>query len=71
VVAELTYALRAEAVFEVAPDAILGVDASGSIKLVNACERLFGYGRDDLMARPVEQLIPAGLGPVEAGRWSS
>jgi PAS domain S-box-containing protein len=57
---------------EVAPDAILGVDASGSIKLVNAqCERLFGYGRDDLLGRPLERVIPAGLGPVEAGRFGA
>jgi len=54
---------------EVAPDAILGVDASGSVELVNAqCERLFGYSRDELMGQPVEMLIPDGLRPVEAGQ---
>jgi protein-histidine pros-kinase len=54
---------------EVAPDAILGVDASGSIELVNAqCERLFGYDRDELMGQPVEMLIPEGLRPVDAGQ---
>jgi PAS domain S-box-containing protein len=54
---------------EVAPDAILGVDASGSIELVNAqCERLFGYERDELVGLPVEMLIPDGLRPVEAGQ---
>jgi len=54
---------------EVAPDAILGVDASGSIELVNAqCERLFGYERDELMGQPVEMLIPDGLRPVDAGQ---
>ena len=54
---------------EVAPDAILGVDTSGSIELVNAqCERLFGYGRDDLMGQPVEILLPLGLRPVDAGQ---
>jgi protein-histidine pros-kinase len=54
---------------EVAPDAILGVDAAGTIELVNAqCERLFGYGRNDLMGHPVENLIPSGLRPVEAGQ---
>ena len=54
---------------EVAPDAILGVDASGSVELVNAqCERLFGYDRDELMGQPVEMLIPDGLRPVEAGQ---
>jgi len=54
---------------EVAPDAILGVDASGSVELVNAqCERLFGYHRDELMGQPVEMLIPDGLRPVDAGQ---
>jgi PAS domain S-box-containing protein len=54
---------------EVAPDAILGVDASGTIELVNAqCESLFGYERDQLMGQPVEMLIPDGLRPVEAGQ---
>jgi PAS domain S-box-containing protein len=54
---------------EVAPDAILGVDASGSIELVNVqCERLFGYGRDELLGQSVEMLIPDGLRPVDAGQ---
>jgi protein-histidine pros-kinase len=54
---------------EGAPDAILGVDASGSIELVNAqCERLFRYDRADLIGQPVEILIPVGLRPVEAGQ---
>jgi PAS domain S-box-containing protein len=54
---------------EVAPDAILGVDASGSIELVNAqCERLFGYQRDELLGQPVTLLIPDGIRPVDAGQ---
>jgi protein-histidine pros-kinase len=54
---------------EVAPDAILGVDASGSVELVNGqCERLFGYDREELMGQPVEKLIPDGLRPVDAGQ---
>ena len=53
---------------EVAPDAILGVDATGSIELANArCERLFGYGRDELVGQPVENVIPGGLRSVDAG----
>jgi PAS domain S-box-containing protein len=53
---------------EVAPDAILGVDATGSIEMVNArCERLFGYRRDELVGQPVEKVIPGGLRPVDAG----
>jgi PAS domain S-box-containing protein len=53
---------------EVAPDAILGLDAAGFIELVNLqCERLLGYGRDELMGQPVETLIPDGIRPVQAG----
>jgi protein-histidine pros-kinase len=53
---------------EVAPDAILGLDPSGSIELVNAqCERLFGYGRAELLGQAVEILIPDGVRAVEAG----
>jgi PAS domain S-box-containing protein len=54
---------------EVAPDAILGVDATGSIELVNArCELLFGFRRAELLGQPVETVIPDGLRPVDAGQ---
>ena len=44
---------------EVAPDAMVIVDAGGLIKLLNAqTERLFGYARGDLVGKPVDVLIP-------------
>jgi len=44
---------------EASPSAMVLVDARGSILLVNSqTERLFGYGRDELIGQPVEVLIP-------------
>jgi PAS domain S-box-containing protein len=45
---------------ESAPDAIVIVNSSGSIVLVNSqAERLFGYSRQELIGQKVEILIPA------------
>jgi len=42
-----------------APDAVVLVDRSGRIVLLNAlAERLFGYSGDELIGRPVEVLVP-------------
>lgn len=47
---------------ESAPDAMVIVDADGSIRLVNAqAERLFGYTRQELRGQPVEMLVPSRL----------
>jgi len=47
------------ALLECAPDAMVIVDASGNITLVNAqSEKLFGYKREELLGQPVENLIP-------------
>lgn len=48
-----------QALLEASHDAIVGVDAEGVIKVVNAqAEKLFGYERDELIGRLVETLVP-------------
>ncbi len=45
--------------FELAPDGLVVVDAGGRITRVNAqTEKLFGYGRDELLGQPMEILLP-------------
>ena len=50
---------RFRAVVEAVPSAILLVDDKGMIALANAqAEAVFGYQREELIAKPVEMLIP-------------
>mgnify|MGYP001307949541 CR=1 FL=1 len=47
---------------ESAPDAIVVVDATGIIVMVNGqAETLFGYGREELLGQPMEILVPDAL----------
>ena len=48
-----------EALLDAAPDAMVIVDQQGRIAAVNCqTETMFGYGRSELLGRPVEALLP-------------
>ena len=50
---------RFQQVVELAPSAMVMVNADGRIVMVNAqTETLFGYGREDLVGQPVELFVP-------------
>lgn len=52
-------------VVEAAPNAMLMINASGVIVLVNTqTERLFGYERSELLNSHIEMLLPSGIEAV-------
>jgi PAS domain S-box-containing protein len=47
---------------EFAPDAVIGVDERGEIKLVNSrTQAVFGYSREELIGERVEMLVPESV----------
>jgi PAS domain S-box-containing protein len=62
-VVDITERKRAEARFRAAvessPNGMVMIDRAGKILLVNReIERLFGYGREELLGQPIELLVP-------------
>jgi len=50
-------------------DAVLVVDRAGAIVEANhVAGRMFGYGREDLLGRPIEDLIPVSLRAAHAAQ---
>ncbi len=60
--------MRFRAVVEAVPSAILLVDDKGTIALANAqAEGLFGYSRAELVAMPIDRLVPDRFRGAHAG----
>jgi PAS domain S-box-containing protein len=75
-VRDITDRKRIEAQFqgllEAAPDAIVAVDDSGAVRLVNRqAESLFGYSREELLGRPLDMLVPDRVREVHPGHRAS
>ena len=64
----LSSPMALEGFLEAAPDAIVVVDWSGNIVIVNQlAERLFGYSRQELLGMQIEGLVPQRFSEHHAG----
>ncbi len=55
---------RFRQVVESAPNAMVMINGAGMIEMVNTqAERVFGYGRQEMLGKPVEMLIPTRYRP--------
>ena len=64
----LSSPMALEGFLEAAPDAIVVVDWSGNIAIVNQfAERLFGYSRQELLGTQIEGLVPQRFSEHHAG----
>jgi PAS domain S-box-containing protein len=64
----LSSPMALEGFLEAAPDAIVVVDRSGHIVIVNQlAERLFAYSRQELLGMPIEGLVPQRFRERHAG----
>ncbi len=54
---------------ESSPSAMVMIDSQGIITLVNAeAERVFGYGRDEMLGKSIEMLVPERLRTPQIGQ---
>jgi len=68
----LSSPLALEGFLEAAPDAIVVVDESGYVVIVNQlAESLFGYSRHELLGMPIEGLVPQRFRDHHAGYRSN